>query len=138
MIKRCDCNYKRVSTGKWQRETKLRLGTLQKQLRCIRKLEFLVKNCKICSHSIVVRQDTGQDDPKDMRRENKGRPSKLTPHDKRQILRSVPKLRQTDGSFTSRIRVVISTYVSNVIMKCSFLYSDSVGKTMSPPLDERI
>ncbi len=48
-----------------------------------------------------ARMAIGQDDPKDRRKENKGRPPKLTPHDKRQILRSVPKLRQTDGSFTS-------------------------------------
>ena len=52
----------------------------------------------------------------DKRKDNKGRPSKLTPKDKRRILRSVQTLRATDGSFTSpRIAVEagVESKVSN-------------------------
>ena len=48
-----------------------------------------------------AKKPIGEDAPCDKRTHNKGRPSKLTPKDKRRILRSVPKLRDTDGSFTS-------------------------------------
>ena len=42
----------------------------------------------------------------DGRKKNKGRPCKLNEHDKRRVLRKVPKLRKTHGSFTApRIRL---------------------------------
>ena len=38
----------------------------------------------------------------DARKKNKGHPAKLTNQDRRQILRCIPKLRKSEGSFTSR------------------------------------
>ena len=43
----------------------------------------------------------GEYPPVDKRKFNRGRPSKLTLQDKRAILRAIPKLRATDGSFTA-------------------------------------
>eukprot|EP00111_Clytia_hemisphaerica_P009041 TCONS_00026497-protein len=40
------------------------------------------------------------EDKADKRHENKGRPSKVTGHDRRQILRKVPQLRRDIGTFT--------------------------------------
>ena len=37
----------------------------------------------------------------DKRRFNRGRPSKITKQDRRSIIRSLKKLRETEGSFTS-------------------------------------
>ena len=42
-----------------------------------------------------------QNPPIDRRKFNRGRPSELTPQNKRSILRAVSKLRQSDVSFTS-------------------------------------
>ena len=44
---------------------------------------------------------------------NKGRPSKLSPQDKRSIVRSITSLRQKEGSFTSK-RVQVESGVSHV------------------------
>ena len=38
----------------------------------------------------------------DKRKQNKGRPKKLSPQDERSILRAVPKLRMEVGNFTSK------------------------------------
>jgi transposase len=49
----------------------------------------------------------------DKRKANKGRPSKLSPQDKRSIVRSITSLRQKEGSFTSK-RVQVESGVSHV------------------------
>ena len=42
----------------------------------------------------------------DRRKNNKGRPCILTDHDKRRVMRTIPKLRKTEGSFTApRVRL---------------------------------
>ena len=43
----------------------------------------------------------GPSDPVDKRSFNRGRPSKITKQDQRSIIRSLKKLRGTEGSFTS-------------------------------------
>jgi hypothetical protein len=49
----------------------------------------------------------------DKRKANKGRPSKLSPQDKRSIVRSITSLRQKEGSFTSKC-VQVESGVSHV------------------------
>jgi len=51
---------------------------------------------------------------KDKRTKNKGRPSKLSIQDRRLILRTVEKLRRTDGSFTSP-RIALEAGLSNKV-----------------------
>lgn len=49
----------------------------------------------------------------DKRKANRGRPSKLSPQDKRSIVRSITSLREKEGSFTSK-RVQVESGVSHV------------------------
>ena len=68
------------------------------------KVSSIVKQFKQYSPATVYRhckKSFAQNSPIDKRKFNRGQPSKLTPQDKRSILRAVPKLRQSDGSFTS-------------------------------------
>ena len=68
------------------------------------KISSIVKQFKQYNPATVYRhckKPFAQNPPIDKRKFNRGRPSKLTPQDKRSILRAVPKLRQSDGSFTS-------------------------------------
>ena len=63
-----------------------------------------------------AKKPIGEAPAHDKRKENKGRPSKLTPKDKRRILRSVKTLRATDGSFTSpwiAVEAGVASKVSN-------------------------
>ena len=62
-------------------------------------ISSIVKQFKQYSPATVYRHC--KNPPIDKRKFNRGRPSKLTPQGKRSILRAVPKLCQSDGSFTS-------------------------------------
>ena len=72
----------------------------------------------------------------DKRKNNPGRPRKLTIHDGRQIVRAVTKLRHTVGSFTSRkvqLEAGLGTQVSNRTIrrhlnKCGYKYLRSRKK----------
>ena len=95
-----------------------------------------------------AKKTIGQDVPCDKRKHNKGRPSKLTPKDKRRILRSVPKLRITDGSFTSpriAVEVGVESKVSNRTIRrvlrndgYSYLRSRKKGLMRKQDLKERM
>ena len=50
-----------------------------------------------------AKKPIGQQEPLDARKNNKGRPRKLTDRDKRNIKRCVPALRESHGSFSSQI-----------------------------------
>ena len=68
------------------------------------KISSIVKHFKQYSPATVYRhckKPFAQNPPIDKRKFNRGRPSKQTPQDKRSIVRAVPKLRQSDESFTS-------------------------------------
>ena len=79
------------------------------QIRCLyqvcrvsgRKLLKMFSQCceaAICNHV----RPTGEENMFDKRKLNKGKLPKVTIHDKRRILRTVPNLRRTLDSFTSR------------------------------------
>lgn len=84
----------------------------------------------------------------DGRTKNKGRPCKLSEHDKRRILRAIPKLRKTDGSFTvPRIRtesgldgVCSDRTVQRVLHGAgySYLQSRKKGLMTAKDLKERV
>eukprot|EP00794_Sanderia_malayensis_P001028 gene1028-biopygen266 len=54
----------------------------------------------------------------DARKQNKGRPPKLTGKDMRHVLRTIPKLREREGSFTSR-RVAVEAGVEEKVSNCT-------------------
>ena len=84
-----------------------------------------IKICEICKHfpkystATIYRhckKEIGETLTGDKRKFNRGRPSKLSHQDRRAILRAVPKLRETIGSFTSpriALEVGLSANVSN-------------------------
>ena len=85
------------------------------------KISSIVKQLKQYSPATVYRhckKPFTQTSPIDKHRFNRGRPSKLTPQDKHSILRSVPKLRQSDGSFTSP-RVAMEAGVADKVHGCT-------------------
>ena len=63
-----------------------------------------------------AKKPIGEDARCDKRQHNKGRPSKLSAKDKRRILRSIPKLRDSDGSFTSP-RIAVETCIIGFMEK---------------------
>ena len=68
------------------------------------KISSIVNQFKQYSPATVYRhckKSFAQNPPIDKRKFNRGQLSKLTPQNKRSILRAVPKLRLSDGSFTS-------------------------------------
>jgi len=85
--------------------------------------EFGVSLAKLCekyknySRATVYRHSkipVGQSLPVDKRKYNRGRPTKLSKQDERAILRAVPKLRQTEGSFTTP-RIAVEAGVSKSV-----------------------
>ena len=84
-----------------------------------------------------------EEEPFDRRRLNKGRPPKLTELDKRRILRAIPRLRRTEGSFISpriAMTVGVEQRVSNrtvrrVIKKSGFMYLQMQKKGLLLPKD---
>lgn len=90
-----------------------------------------------------AKKDLAQDAPIDKRKFNKGRPSKLTAKDRRYIIRAIPKLRESDGTFTApRVaveagltgKVSVST-VRRALHKAGFRYRQSRKKGLLKPLD---
>ena len=68
------------------------------------KVKEVVKLFPTYSQASIYRhckRHIGPLDPVDKRRFNRGRPSKITKQDRRSIIRSLKKLRETEGSFTS-------------------------------------
>lgn len=62
-----------------------------------------------------AKKPIGEDNPSDQRRQNPGRPAKLSDHDRRSILRTIKRLRQTEGSsFTSKRILVEAGLVGRV------------------------
>ena len=110
---------------KWRREAKLRKFTLLKLLQYIRRLAYQERSCYKCSHSTAKHRYTDT-----QRRQlgrtlavikghttKPGRPSKLSAKDnKRRILRPIPKLRDSDGSFTSP-RIAVDTCIIGFMEK---------------------
>jgi hypothetical protein len=62
----------------------------------------------------------------DKRKRNKGRPSKLSSQDKRRIIRTIPKLRKSDGSFTSQ-HLQLESDVSQVSNRTFCRYQNVIG-----------
>ena len=62
----------------------------------------------------------------DKRKRNKGRPSKLSSQDKRRIIRTIPKLRKSDGSFTSQ-HLQLESGVSQVSNRTFCRYQNVIG-----------
>ena len=65
----------------------------------VKKFENLYSRAAVYRHANIR---LGQPSRSDRRVNNKGRPRKLTERDERRILRSIPELRRTEGSFTSK------------------------------------
>lgn len=67
-------------------------------------LPEIVKMYPMYSRATVYRhanQALGQEAREDKRKNNPGRPSKITARDERRILRAIPRLRESEGSFSS-------------------------------------
>ena len=65
----------------------------------VEKFKELYSRASIYRHANIP---LGQPSRSDRRRENKGRPRKLTERDERRVIRSIDKLREEEGSFTSK------------------------------------
>lgn len=64
----------------------------------VRRFRHLYSRATIYRHAAI---ELGQPSRVDQRAFNKGRPPKMTKRDKRNVLRAIPRLRRTVGSFTS-------------------------------------
>lgn len=76
----------------------------------------IVKMFPMYSRATIYRHANrrlGQPSRSDKRKINKGRPAKLSERDRRKIIRAIPALRKTDGSFSSR-RVAVHAGVRHV------------------------
>ena len=97
-------------------------------------LQMFPQYCKAAIYNHAKRP-IGDENEFDKRKLNKGRPPKVTIHDKRRILRTVPNLRRTVGSFTSnRVQVesgmmhVCNRTVRNILHKGGYKYRKSRKK----------
>ena len=86
------------------------LKEVGKPMRDIQKLFPMYSKATIYRHA---NKKLGQPSRIDRRKFNKGRPVKLTERDRRSILRAIPQLRESDGSFSSK-RVATHTNLLNV------------------------
>ena len=86
----------------------------------------------------------GEDAPTDKRRQNPGRPAKLNDHDRRIILRTIKRLRHSEGSsFTSKRILVEAGLVGRVscrtirriLNKSGYRYLQSRKKGLLKPSD---
>ena len=97
-------------------------------------LQMFPQYCKAAIYNDAKRT-IGDENELDKRKLNKGRPPKVTIHDKRRILRTLPNLRRTVGLFTSkRVQIesemmhVCNITVRNILHKGGFKYRKSRKK----------
>ena len=110
----------------------------------LEKFENLYSRASIYRHSNIP---LGQPLRADRRKSNRGRPPKLSERDQRHILRSIPDLRKSDGSFTSKRIAVHSgiTHASNrTVRRClnkngySYLQSRKKGLMTAEDRENRV